>query len=88
MPEINLGIMPGAGASQRLTRIVGMGWARHLLFTGNPIDSDTALKIGLVTMVLPREKLMEEARKMARTLASRSPIALRTAKKCLMCRKM
>ncbi len=83
LPEINLGIMPGAGASQRLTRIVGMGWARHLLFTGNPIDSDTALKIGLVTMVLPREKLMEEARKMARTLASRSPIALRTAKKCL-----
>lgn len=82
-PEINLGIMPGAGGTQRLTRLVGPGWAKYMILTGQNIDAETALKIGLVTRVVGRDDLMEEARKTAGLLASKSPIALKTAKSCI-----
>lgn len=82
-PEINLGITPGAGGTQRLARTVGPGWARYLIMTGNPIDTDTAFKIGLVTKVVPLENLLEEAKKMAKSMASKSALAMSTAKKCL-----
>ena len=82
-PEINLGIMPGAGGTQRLARLVGPGWAKQLIFTGDPIDAETALRIGLVTKVVPAENLMEEAQKLAGKLASKGPIAMRMAKKCI-----
>ncbi|MDD2619383.1 MAG: enoyl-CoA hydratase-related protein [Syntrophomonadaceae bacterium] len=83
LPEINLGIMPGAGAGQRLPRIVGMGWAKHLILTGSVIDAEAALRIGLVTKVVPAGDLMEEARKIAGSFVPKSPVALRTAKNCL-----
>lgn len=83
LPEINLGIIPGAGAGQRLPRIIGMGWAKHLILTGSVIDAETAVRIGLVTRVVPKGQVMEEARKVAAGFLSKSPIALRTAKKCL-----
>ncbi|MEN6460283.1 MAG: enoyl-CoA hydratase-related protein [Syntrophomonas sp.] len=79
-PEINLGIIPGAGGTQRLTRTVGPGWAKYMILSGLTIDSDTALKIGLVTAVVPKDKLLDEAKKLARALGSKSPIALRAAK--------
>lgn len=82
-PEINLGIIPGAGGTQRLTRAVGPGWAKHLVMTGLTIDTDTAFKIGLVTKVVPREELLAEAKKLAGMLAAKSPLALKAAKSCV-----
>ncbi|NSW82836.1 MAG: enoyl-CoA hydratase/isomerase family protein [Syntrophothermus sp.] len=82
-PEINLGIMPGAGGTQRLARLVGEGWAKQLIFTGDPIDAQTALSIGLVTKVVPLESLMDEAKKLAKKLAGKAPIAMRMAKICI-----
>ncbi len=82
-PEINLGIIPGAGGTQRLTRAVGAGWAKHLIMTGLPVDADTALKIGLVTAVVPKAQLLNEAKKMAGIMASKSLVAMKAAKKCL-----
>lgn len=82
-PEINLGIIPGAGGTQRLTRVVGAGWARHLILTGEMIDVDTAFKIGLVTKVVPLDQLLETATKFAKSLRNKSPLAMAAAKKCL-----
>lgn len=83
LPEINLGIMPGAGGTQRLTRVVGLGWAKYLVLTGKNIDAETALKIGLVTQVVPKESLMGEARKLTEGLAAKSPISMKSAKACV-----
>ena len=82
-PEINLGIIPGAGGTQRLSRIVGPGWAKYLVMSGSQIDADTAFKIGLVTAIVPKDQLMEEAKKLAKTLAFKAPLALKAAKKCI-----
>jgi enoyl-CoA hydratase len=82
-PEINLGIIPGAGGTQRLARVVGPGWAKHLVMTGVPVDAETALKIGLVTAVVPPDQLRSEARKLALALAAKAPLALKAAKRCL-----
>ncbi|MCR4400583.1 MAG: enoyl-CoA hydratase-related protein [Syntrophomonadaceae bacterium] len=82
-PEINLGIMPGAGGTQRLARLVGMGWAKQLIFSGENIDAETALRIGLVNKVVPAESLLEEATKLAKKLAAKAPVAMRMAKKCI-----
>lgn len=84
-PEINLGIMPGAGGTQRLARLIGEGWAKQLILTGDTIDAETAMKIGLVTKVVPVMSLMDEAKKMAGKLAAKAPIAMRMAKKCINC---
>ncbi|HWQ75920.1 MAG TPA: enoyl-CoA hydratase-related protein [Syntrophomonas sp.] len=82
-PEINIGIIPGAGGTQRLPRVVGSGWARQLVLTGDMIDAKTAFKIGLVTKVVPVEELMATAKKTAKSLAKKSPMGIRSAKKCL-----
>lgn len=82
-PEINLGIIPGAGGTQRLTRTVGPAWAKYLVMSGAAIDADTALRIGLVTAVVPKDQLMNEARKLAAVLAAKSPVAMKAAKRCL-----
>ncbi len=82
-PEINLGIIPGAGGTQRLTRLVGTGWAKYMIFTGRTISADDALKIGLVIKVVPLENLMDEAKKMALELAKKAPVALKAAKRCI-----
>jgi enoyl-CoA hydratase len=73
-PEINLGIHPGFGGTQRLPRLVGRMKAKELLFTGRNIDADEALQIGLVNMVIEDEKLMETAEKIAGKIASKSPV--------------
>lgn len=83
VPESNLGLFPGGGGTQRLPRVVGIGWATQMILTGDPIDSETALRIGLVTKVVPGDKLMEEAEKIATRLAGKAPITTRVTKQCL-----
>jgi enoyl-CoA hydratase len=79
-PEINLGIIPGGGGTQRLPRVVGMGQAMRLVLTGEVIDAAEALRIGLVDLVYPAAELRERTLALARTIAGRSPVALAMAK--------
>jgi enoyl-CoA hydratase len=79
-PEINLGIIPGGGGTQRLPRVVGAGQAMRLILTGELIDAAEALRIGLVDMVYPAAELRERVLELARTMARRSPVALAMAK--------
>jgi enoyl-CoA hydratase len=76
-PEINLGIIPGYGGSQRLPRLVGKGVALELLLTGEMVSASRAYEIGLVNKVVPAADLLSEARKLATTLGSKAPIAVR-----------
>lgn len=78
-PEVNLGVVPGYAGTQRLPRIVGRGVAMELILTGRIIDANEALRIGLVTQVVPVGDLMATAEKIARTLQSKGPVALRAA---------
>jgi len=71
-PEINLGIIPGAGGTQRLTRLIGMTRAKELLYTGDMIDANTALMMGLVNKVVPPDSLMTEVKELARKLLTKS----------------
>lgn len=82
-PEVALGIIPGAGATQRLPRIVGLGRAKYLVLTGDAIDAQTALDWGLVSAVVAREALMAEALALAERVLSRGPLAIRLAKMAL-----
>jgi enoyl-CoA hydratase len=77
-PEINLGIIPGWGGTQRLARVCGLGFAKELIFTGRLVGADEALRRGLVNAV--DDPVLEKALDVARTLASKSPLALRAAK--------
>ncbi len=79
-PEVGLGIIPAAGASLRLPRIIGMGRAREMILTGRIIDAEEALRIGLVNRVVADDCVLEEARAVASMIASRAPLALRVAK--------
>ena len=79
-PETGLGIIPGSGGTQRLPRLVGPSKAKQLIFTGEIIDAKTALEIGLVDKVVPHDSLMEEAKKMAYTIAGKPRVALALAK--------
>ncbi|MGD9906248.1 MAG: enoyl-CoA hydratase/isomerase family protein [Vicinamibacterales bacterium] len=76
-PEINLGLVPGYGGSQRLPRLVGRGRALELLLTGEMISAARAWEIGLVNRVVPAAELLPEARTLARLLATKAPIAVR-----------
>ncbi len=81
--EINIGIIPGFGGSQRLPRLVGPGWAAELILTGEPVDAATAERIGLVNRVVPHERLLEEAKALAAKILDKSPVAVGLAKACL-----
>ena len=82
-PEINLGIMPGGGGTQRLTRLVGEGKAMELILTGAIIDAQTAFTIGLVNHVVPADQLETKTMEIASRIAEKSPIALRLAKEAV-----
>lgn len=82
-PEVNLGVTPGFGGTQRLTRLVGKALALELLLTARQMKADEALSVGLVNRVVPVENLREEALKMARTIASKGPVAVRLAKEAV-----
>jgi enoyl-CoA hydratase len=79
-PEINLGIIPGFGGTQRLARRVGAPRAREMIYGGDMIDAETARQWGLVNRVVKPEDLLTEARKLAATLATKPPVALAQAK--------
>jgi enoyl-CoA hydratase len=76
-PEINLGLIPGYGGTQRLTQLVGKGRALELILTGKTIDAQTALNYGLVNYVVPQAELMPKTRELMQTIVSKSPLALR-----------
>jgi enoyl-CoA hydratase len=82
-PELGLGIIPGAGATQRLPRVVGMGWAKYLVLTGEIIDAKQALEIGLVTAIMPAGQLQLRARELAKRILRQGPLAARLAKVAL-----
>ncbi|HEU4812298.1 MAG TPA: enoyl-CoA hydratase-related protein [Nocardioides sp.] len=82
-PEILLGIIPGAGGTQRLTRLVGASTAKDLIFTGRFVQADEALAIGLVDRVFPAEKVYEEALAWARQFANAASYAVRAAKESI-----
>lgn len=82
-PEISLGILPGGGGTQRLPRLVGLGAAYKLLFTGDMVYAEEALRIGLVDEVVPQEALMARAKELARAIAAKSPAALQFIKEAV-----
>ncbi|GBC60233.1 crotonase [Desulfonema ishimotonii] len=79
-PEIKIGVIPGGGGTQRLPRLVGLGRAKELLFTGDPVDAQEAWRIGLVSRVVPTASLGDEARKMATGFTARPALALQMIK--------
>jgi len=82
-PEVNLGIIPGGGGTQRLSRLVGVGQAFKLIYTGEIISADEALRIGLVEEVVPPDQLMSRARALATAIATKSPVAIRLIKEAI-----
>jgi enoyl-CoA hydratase len=82
-PEINLGVIPGAGGTQRLTRAVGKSIAMEMILTGEPIDAREAHRLRLVARVVPNELLIEDALALAAKIATKSPLALRLAKEAV-----
>ncbi|MCL4557902.1 MAG: enoyl-CoA hydratase-related protein [Deltaproteobacteria bacterium] len=82
-PEINLGIIPGFGGTQRLARLAGKAMAAELILTGDPITAQQAKGIGLVTRVVEKDKLMDEARSVAAKIASKSKTAIMMAKRAI-----
>ena len=82
-PEINLGVIPGAGGTQRLARAIGKSRAMEMILTGEPIDAREAHRLGLVARVVPSELLVEDALALATRIATKSPLALRLAKEAV-----
>ncbi len=83
LPETGLGIIPGSGGTQRLSRLTGMARAKEIIMLGRKLNAQEALQWGIVTRCVPREALMEEAFRMARHLMEKGPIALNVAKKLI-----
>lgn len=82
-PEVGLGIIPGFSGTVRLARLVGMGMAKQLIYTGKAIKSDEALRIGLVNAVVPQAELIDKAMEIANQIAANAPLAVRAAKECI-----
>jgi len=82
-PEVLLGVIPGAGGTQRLARLVGPSKTKDLVFTGRFVKADEALAIGLVDQVVPADQLQETARAWAGRFTGAAPLALRAAKECI-----
>jgi enoyl-CoA hydratase len=83
-PEIHLGLMPGAGGTQRLTRAVGKSRAMEMILTGRPITAQEAYAAGLVSRVVPAEVCLDEAKRLAGEIAGRAPVAVRLAKEAIL----
>jgi len=82
-PEINIGVMPGAGGTQRIAQALGKAKAMELVLTGRPITAEEALAMGLVNRVAPVESYLEEAQSLAREIAGKPPIAVQLAKQAV-----
>jgi enoyl-CoA hydratase len=83
-PEINIGVMPGAGGTQRLTRAIGKYKAMEMVLTGNMISAHEALQYGLVNKIVPVECTLQEAEELAKLIASKPPVAIRLAKEAIL----
>ena len=82
-PEINLGVMPGAGGTQRLTRAVGKAVAMDMILSGRMLGADEARQLGLVARVVPQDAWLDSAKQLAREIASKSPVSVRLAKEAV-----
>lgn len=82
-PEVNLGIIPGYGGTQRFPRLVGKGKAKQLVMTGDMINAAEAHRIGLVDEIFPAAELMAKAKDMAAKIAAKGPVAIATSKRCI-----
>lgn len=82
-PEVNLGLIPGYGGTQRMTRLIGQGMAMYLCLTGEMIDAGEALRIGLVQKVVPLAGLLDEAKRIAGLIAAKAPLAVAAAKRAI-----
>lgn len=83
LPEVNLGVIPGFGGTQRLTRLVGRQRAKEMVFTGDTVDAVRAKEIGLVLDVLPPARLFEHVMEVARRIAAKGPLAIAQAKRVI-----
>jgi enoyl-CoA hydratase len=83
LPELNLGIMPGAGGTQKLPRIVGIGMAKKLIFTGEIIGAEEALRIGLVEEIVEHERLMDRSFEIAEKISRKPPLAVKLVKRAI-----
>jgi enoyl-CoA hydratase/carnithine racemase len=83
LPEVRVGMIPGLGGTQRLPRLIPWTIAAEMIFTGKPIDAQEAYRIGLVSKVVPLDKLMPTARKLAETICEGGPLAVRKAKESM-----
>ncbi len=84
LPEVNIGVIPGAGGTQRLTHLIGKFKAMELILSGRTIDAQEALALGLVSKVVPVAEYLEDAKRVAREIASKSPVAVRAAKEAVL----
>ena len=82
-PEVNLGILPGYGGTQRMTRLVGEGTAMYLCLTGEMLDANEALRVGLVQKVVPLDGLLAEAQRIAGLIAAKAPLAIAATKRAI-----
>jgi enoyl-CoA hydratase len=82
-PEINLGVMPGAGGTQRLTRAVGKAVAMDMILSGRMLSAEEARQFGLVARVVPQDAWLDSAKQAAREIASKSPVSVRLAKEAI-----
>ena len=83
LPEVRGAIIPGAGGTQRMPRAIPQAWANYLILTAEQIDAETAMRIGLVSHVVPKEELMDRAWQIANTICERGPLAVRAAKESI-----
>ena len=83
LPEVRLAVIPGAGGTQRLPRVVGLARARELILTGRILDADEAERIGLVNQVVPAGEALAAARAIGEEIAERGPLAVREAKRLI-----
>lgn len=83
LPEARIGALPAAGGTQRLPRVVGLAWAKQLMLTCDHIDAELALRIGLVTQVVPAAELLDSALAMAERMAANAPLSLRYIKQAI-----
>ena len=82
-PEVNIGFMPGGGGTIRMPRFIPRAVAAEILLTGNRIDAAEALRVGLISRVVPRDKLMDTAKEIANTIISRGPLGVRATKEAM-----
>lgn len=83
LPEVSLGLIPGFGGTQRLSRNLGLSYAKYLITTGHMVDADELLSRGLIIQIVPQDRLMEQCLEIARTITKKGPQAIEAAKKAI-----